>query len=115
MSEKAVARTMTRTNFVLAIDMTALWNRQTTGIQRVIRQMTPYLAAAAAKRGWDVVLVRHTNQGLVENDGNIRQLIANFVRQRWRLQKRRLQTLRARKRKSKMPFARARTLRVDGR
>lgn len=66
MRTKAVARTMTRTNCVLAIDMTALWNRQTTGIQRVIRQVTPYLAAAAAKRGWDVVLVRHTNQGLEE-------------------------------------------------
>jgi glycosyltransferase involved in cell wall biosynthesis len=51
---------------VLAIDMTALWHQKTTGIQRVIRETTPYLAAAVAKRGWEIVLVRKIPQGLAE-------------------------------------------------
>ena len=51
---------------VLAIDMTALWHQKTTGIQRVIRETTPYLAAAAAERGWEIVLVRKIPQGLAE-------------------------------------------------
>ncbi len=55
-----------KANYVLAIDMTALWNRKTTGIQRVIRELTPYLASAAAERGWDVVLVRKADLGLEE-------------------------------------------------
>ena len=53
-------------NSVLAIDMTALWNQKTTGIQRVIRETTPYLAAAAAERGWDIVLVKQHVRGLEE-------------------------------------------------
>ncbi|MFN0019080.1 MAG: glycosyltransferase [Pirellulaceae bacterium] len=51
---------------VLAIDMTALWHQKTTGIQRVIRETTPYLAAAAAERGWEILLVRKIPQGLQE-------------------------------------------------
>lgn len=49
---------------ILAIDMTALWDRPTSGIQRVTRALTPGLAAEATHRGWDIQLVRHTGQGL---------------------------------------------------
>ncbi|NBS33029.1 MAG: hypothetical protein EBS83_09570 [Planctomycetia bacterium] len=49
---------------ILAIDMTALWDRPTTGIQRVTRAITPGLAAEATRRGWDIQLVRHTRRGL---------------------------------------------------
>jgi glycosyltransferase involved in cell wall biosynthesis len=51
---------------VLAVDVTALWNQKTTGIQRVIRETTPHLAAAAAERGWDIVLVKQHVRGLEE-------------------------------------------------
>lgn len=54
------------TKSVLAIDMTALWNQKTTGIQRVIRETTPFLAAAAAEQGWDIVLVKQHVRGLEE-------------------------------------------------
>jgi len=49
---------------ILAIDMTALWDRPATGIQRVTRAITPGLAAEATRRGWDIQLVRHTHRGL---------------------------------------------------
>ncbi len=49
---------------ILAIDMTALWDRPATGIQRVTRAITPGLAAEATRRGWDIQLVRHTCRGL---------------------------------------------------
>ena len=54
------------TNPVLALDVTPLWGRKTTGIQRVMRAITPYLAKAAAQRNWDVALVRHVAEGLEE-------------------------------------------------
>jgi glycosyltransferase involved in cell wall biosynthesis len=41
----------------LAVDATALWNRPISGIQRVIREVTPHLAQEAFSRGWDVALV----------------------------------------------------------
>ena len=66
MKADSIGRARSHSNPVLAIDMTALWNRKTTGIQRVIRELTPYLASAAAERGWDVVLVRKADQGLEE-------------------------------------------------
>jgi glycosyltransferase involved in cell wall biosynthesis len=43
----------------LALDVSALWNQKTSGLQRVIRELTPILARAAFARGWQVVLVRH--------------------------------------------------------
>jgi glycosyltransferase involved in cell wall biosynthesis len=49
---------------ILAIDMTALWDRPASGIQRVIRALAPELAADAIRRGWDIQLVRHTGRGL---------------------------------------------------
>lgn len=49
---------------ILAIDMTALWDRPASGIQRVIRALAPGLAAEATQRGWDIQLVRHTSRGL---------------------------------------------------
>lgn len=49
---------------ILAIDLTALWDRPTSGIQRVTRAITPGLADAASLRGWDIQLVRHTSRGL---------------------------------------------------
>lgn len=49
---------------ILAIDLTALWDRPASGIQRVTRAITPGLADAANLRGWDIQLVRHTSRGL---------------------------------------------------
>ena len=49
---------------MLALDVTALWNSPTTGIQRVIRETTPFLAKAAADRCWDVGLVGQSPRGL---------------------------------------------------
>jgi glycosyltransferase involved in cell wall biosynthesis len=49
---------------ILAIDMTALWDRPASGIQRVICALAPDLAAEAARRGWDIQLVRHATRGL---------------------------------------------------
>ncbi len=66
MKANPICGSQPRSSHVLAIDMTALWNRKTTGIQRVIREVTPYLASAAAGRGWDVVLVRKADRGLEE-------------------------------------------------
>ena len=43
---------------VLALDLTALWNRPVSGIQRVIREVTPFLLREAVDRGWDVIGVR---------------------------------------------------------
>jgi len=45
----------------LAVDVTALWNRPISGIQRVIREVTPHVAHAAVARGWDIALV-HTRK-----------------------------------------------------
>ena len=66
MTTKVSVETQEQANYVLAVDMTALWKRKTTGIQRVIREMMPHLAAAAAARSWDVVMVRKTEKGLEE-------------------------------------------------
>jgi len=49
---------------ILAIDMTGLWNRPASGIQRVTRAITPGLFTQASDRGWDIQLVRHTRVGL---------------------------------------------------
>lgn len=43
---------------VLALDLTALWNRPVQGIQRVIREVAPLLIRDAVNRGWDVIGVR---------------------------------------------------------
>ena len=43
---------------MLALDLTALWNRPVQGIQRVIREVSPLLIRDAVNRGWDVIGVR---------------------------------------------------------
>ncbi len=50
----------------LALDVTALWGYKKTGIQRVMWGVIPHLAAAAARRHWDLLLVRQVAQGLEE-------------------------------------------------
>ena len=57
---------------ILAFDVTALWNRPISGIQRVIREVIPRLAHEAFKREWDVALVhtqKHCQKALVHWPG----------------------------------------------